>query len=199
MAADDLFFLDAIRDFIVADFLERGRACVVEIGEWNTFDKTPGDLVVLGLGDFEGQTMAADAHHYTGEIDQGDGTSARSLWADVQRVIVWTAARPPIDATTDLARLARGATQALKRATLAAMWRWHGGAFAWGSGKWLNEARGARIYGGAARFEAFIPLPVWDDANPLIAVTDLVGSAETDLETDTVPAVIPETPDWSDP
>ena len=199
MAADDLFFLDALRDLIAADFLERGRSCAVELGEWSTYDKVPGDLVVLGLGDFEGQTMGADAHHYIGDIDQGDGTSARSLWADVQRVIVWTAARPPLDATGDLARLARGATQALKRATLAAMWRWHGGAFTWGSGKWLNEARGSRIYGAAARFEAFFPLPVWDDANLLITVDDMAGSAETELETDAAPLMIPEVPDWTDP
>lgn len=189
------FFLDVLHDALVADFAERGITAAVKIGEWATFDHEPGDIVVLGLGDFEGQTLTADAHHYTGEIDQGDGTSARSLCADLQRVIVWCAARAPLATTTDLARAARGATQTLKRATIAAIWRAHGGPFVWGSGKWLNEARGSRIYGGACRFEALFPLPVWDDANPLILPDDMSGHVETQIGDD---PPIAEVPDWVD-
>ncbi len=191
----DLYILDVLHDKIAADFAERQRVSEVLVGEWTTVEKYPGDVVILGNGDGEGVTIGSDAHHYIGEIDQGDGTTARALTANLQRVIVWCSARPPLEAIADLPRLARAATMALLRATVAALWRANGGAFPWGRVKWLNEARGSRIYGGAVRFECEFPIPIWDDANPVILATDLLGSAFTELED----VEIPESPDWTDP
>ncbi|MEO5728286.1 MAG: hypothetical protein ABI134_36115 [Byssovorax sp.] len=194
--AADGFFLDVLRDAVDADFVERGRVSEVLIGEWTTFEKYPGDVVIFGLGDGEGVTVASDAHHYIGEIDRGDGTTARALCANRQRMIVWCAARPPLDTPDrELATAARAMTWRLFRATVAAIWRCHGGAFPFGRVKWLNEARGSRIYGGAVRFECEFPLPVWDDANPTFTPDELLG--EVDITLDEV--VIPEVPAWTDP
>lgn len=192
------FFLDVIRDAIDADFVARARVSEVLIGEWSVVEKYPGDVVILGLGDGDGQAIGADAHHYgPGEVDQGDGTSARALAVNVQRVIVWCAARPALDATDrKLASSARAATWALARATIAAIWRWHGGTFPFGSIKWLNEERGSRIYGGALRFEALFPLPIWDDADPLIVLSSTAGTAEFDTGAG---PVAEQPPKWSDP
>lgn len=193
------FFVDIIAADMLADFAERGVTAEVLVGEWSVHKLKSGPRVILGMGSGVAQSVGDKAFRYGAgaDFDTGNGTVARPLWACLQNVNVW-ATSPCTDDTIapdDRAEAARAATWQLTHDALGAMWRSHGGEFAWGMLEFLNEAQGARTYGAAVKLVAQYSIPVLDDPNDLVSVTTTRGRSTLDLQD--APVNVPET-DFTD-
>jgi hypothetical protein len=162
-----IFAIDAIAADVQEEFTAKGVTAEVLVGEWETFKAKSNARVIFGLGDASGQAFGQNLDHYgpgVMGIPTSDTTSARPLWVCLQRIIVWVAFPPDKTlAPAKKAITARQGTWDLCNSTLKAMWHSHGGYFPWDNLTWLNEDQGDRLYGGALRFEATIPVPVLDD------------------------------------
>ncbi|MFT3773009.1 MAG: hypothetical protein QM820_47100 [Minicystis sp.] len=159
------FFLDTIADDVTQDFVERGITAKVLVGEWETFVTDGDPRVIFGLREGEAVHVAEQMRFGIGaNFVTGADTVARPLFANAQRVIVWVTS-PALDEPDPAKqpRVARAKTWNLANATLAAMWRSHGGVFQWGNLQWINEDRGAATYGAALSFVAVYPIPILDD------------------------------------
>ena len=180
------FFLDTIAADIIADFAERNITAEVLVGEWKTHLNKSGARVVLGMGPGMSQSIGSMAFRFGAgaPFDTGNETEARPLWACLQAVNVFVTSPCSDDAVlpNERPQAARAATWQLTQSALAAMWRSHGGEFAWGQLAWLNEAQGARTYGAALSLQAQYPIPVLDDPNDITTADTVRGRSTIDMQ-----------------
>jgi hypothetical protein len=177
------FFLDQIADDVTQDFADRGIRAKVFVGEWETFKNEAGPRVILGLRDGSAVHVGDETHYAPGVMafPTGPNTSARVLMANAQGTIVWVTSDAKDEPDPNKRpRQARARTWNLANATMAAMWRSHGGVFQWGNLQWLNEEQGVRTYGAALSFVAVFPIPILDDDLTVGLGTQYEGTVELD-------------------
>jgi hypothetical protein len=183
--------LDALR----ADFTERDITAETLFGGWKADYLNGGNRVVFGLSDFQSEPpglVNAPGLRFTD--DPANAAAARSLFTRVQSVNVWVHATPPDARDPKRSENAQRRTAELLHATLAGLYRWAHGSFAWGSGKWLNDGEQDFVYGSLVTFVAQFSIPVLDDALQAIHVDVDGSSSETLISLDNGDIVVSVTP-----
>jgi hypothetical protein len=183
--------LDALRE----DFAARDITAETLFGGWKAAYLNGGNRVVFGMGDFQADAPGpANAPGLQFTDDPTNAVAARSLFTRVQSVNVWVHAAPPDPRDPKRSENAQKRTAELLHATLAGLYRWAHGSFAWGSGRWLNDQEQDFVYGSLVTFVAQFSIPVLDDVHEAILPDADASTSETLLSLESGEFVVSVTP-----